>query len=249
MPRTIFRTDPGSGQPWYTMVDNTGGTPLSMEVVGINTGGDTNAPVLWNSAALSDALSRSMVVPYVGSAQLLDDGSNLFRARGSTIGQYMIPRWDHLAVVATPTIDTAVYADPDRLGSVVTIANAAISNGRGGLITNPRLVDDAGSNFSIEAHFFKVTPTMANADNGVFDISDANIATALWIGKIDFQSALTSALTSNRITYGTVYGAVAPLGYVCDSAATSIFMICRARGAYDAAATDDLVFHFDLIRF
>lgn len=249
MPRTIFRTDPGSGQPWYTMVDNTGGTPLSMEVVGINTGGDTNAPVLWNSAALSDALSRSMVVPYVGAATLLDDGSNLFRARGTTIGQYVIPRWDHLAVASTPTIDTAVYADGDRLGTVITVANAGISNGRGGLITNPRVVDAGDSNFSIEMNFYKVNPTVTSADNAAYDVTDANLATAVYIGTIDFFSANTKDWAGNRATMGTVSGSTAPLGYICDSGGTSIYGVGRARGAYDAASTTDLVFHFDLLRF
>lgn len=149
----------------------------------------------------------------------------------------------------TPTIDTAVYADADRLGSVVTLSNAGARNGGSGMFFRAVMIDDAASNFSIEAHFFQVSPTMANADNGAFDLTDANIATAVWLGAIDFWSANSKVFTSNRVTQGTYLGGPPWLGYTCDASATSLYMILRARGAYDAAATDDLVLHLAAVRF
>jgi hypothetical protein len=149
-----------------------------------------------------------------------------------------------------PTIDTAVYADLDRLGSVVTVSSAALRNGGSGMIVGALLEDDAGSNFSIEAWFFQVSPTMVNADNGVFDISDANIATAVPLGCIDFWSANTKSLsTTNRITPGTYLGGPCAMHYTCASGDSAIYMILRARGAYDAAATDDLTIWLELIRY
>jgi hypothetical protein len=163
---------------------------------------------------------------------------------GSTVVSFNRTR-----VAGTPTIDTAVYADLDRLGSVVTISNAALRNGGAGQIVNATLVDDAASNFSVEAWFFRVTPTMANADNAAFDLSDANLATADWLGCIDFWSANTKALTSNRVTPGTFLGGPCALHYSCASGDSAIYMILRARGAYDAAATDDLVVNLEILRY
>jgi hypothetical protein len=148
-----------------------------------------------------------------------------------------------------PTIDTAAYADLDRLGSVVTVSNAALRNGGTGMIVGAMLQDDALSNFSIEAWFFQVSPTMANADNGVFDLTDANMATAVPLGVIDFWSANTKSIAASRITPGTYLGGPCALHYGCASGDSAIYMILRARGAYDAAATDDLTIWLDLIRY
>jgi hypothetical protein len=148
-----------------------------------------------------------------------------------------------------PTIDTAVYADLDRLGSVVTVSNAGLGNGRSGQIVNAMLVDDAASNFSIEAWFFAVTPTLANADNGIFSLTDANMATAVPLGVIDFWSANSKTFTDGRICPGTYLGGPVSLHYTCAAADSAIYMVLRARGAYDAAATDDLNIYLDLIRY
>jgi hypothetical protein len=148
-----------------------------------------------------------------------------------------------------PTIDTAVYGDLDRLGSVVTVSAAGLANGRSGQIVNAMLVDDAGSNFSIEAWFFAVTPTLANADNGVFSLTDANMATAIPLGVIDFWSANSKTYTDGRITPGTYLGGPVSMHYTCAAADSAIYMVLRARGAYDAAATDDINIYLDLIRY
>lgn len=150
----------------------------------------------------------------------------------------------------TPTIDTAVYADGDRLGSVVTLTNMALRNGGSGMIVGGRLVDDAGSNFSIELWLFGASPTMVNADNGVFDITDANLATAVYKGTIDFWSADTKLVSiTNRVTMARWMGGPPALPYTCESGTTSLYGILKARGAYDAAATDDLVYYLHVVRF
>lgn len=148
-----------------------------------------------------------------------------------------------------PTIDTAAYADLDRLGSVVTVSGAALRNGGSGMIVGAMLQDDALSNFSIEAWFFQVTPTMANADNGVFDLTDANMAAAIPLGVIDFWSANTKSIAASRITPGTYLGGPCAMHYTCASADSAIYMILRARGAYDSAATDDLTIWLELLRY
>ena len=150
----------------------------------------------------------------------------------------------------TPTIDTAVYADGDRLGSVVTLTNMALRNGGSGMIVGGRLVDDAASNFSVELWLFGASPTMVGADNAAFDITDANIATAVYKGTLDFWSANTKLVsTSNRVTQATWLGGVPAMPYTCESSTTSLYGILKARGAYDAAATDDLVYYLHVVRF
>lgn len=150
----------------------------------------------------------------------------------------------------TPTIDINVYADGDRLGSVITITTIAQANGGQWCIVGGRLHDDAASNFTIECWLFGASPTMVNADNGVFDITDANIATAVPKGVLDFQAAHTKLVsTSSRITPASFMGAPPLLYGKCESATTSIYGIFKARGAYDAAATDDLNLWLDVIRY
>jgi len=151
-------------------------------------------------------------------------------------------------ISVTPTIDTAVYADGDRLGSVMTFTSAALASGRGGTIVGARLVDDAGSNFDIELWLFKASPTLVGADNAAFDITDANLATAAFVGVIDFAAANTKTVaSSSRVCQGTWLGGPVVLPYVT-SGSTSLFGVLEARGAYDAVATDDLVVTITVVR-
>lgn len=163
-------------------------------------------------------------------------------------GAYVVNHVDQVDLAITPTIDTAVYADGDRLGAVGTFSNAARASGGTGTVVGARMVDDAGSNFDIELWLFQASPTMVNADNGVFDITDANIATAGWVGTLDFLAANSKLVsTTNRVCPGTWLNGPPSLPYVT-SGSSSLFGIMKARGAYDAAATDDLVVTITVIR-
>jgi hypothetical protein len=167
---------------------------------------------------------------------------------GSALGLFVVPHTDQIDVSIQPTIDTAVYADGDRLGAVGTFTSAARSTGGSGTIVGATMVDDAASNFDIELWVFKVSPTMANADNGVFDITDANIATAIWVCTIDFLAANSKLVsTTNRVCPGTWLNGPPSVPYVTSGSA-NLFGIMKARGAYDAAATDDLVVTLTVIR-
>jgi len=213
------------------------------KTVGNTTGQPQDITVATGNGA-SDGDTQRIVTasdsPEVTALQIIDDWDDVDAARVT---------FSRTRVAGTPTIDTAVYADLDRLGSVVTITGAGRANGRSGMIVGAMLADDAGSNFSIEAWFFQVTPTMANADNGIFSLTDANMATAVPLGVIDFWSANSKSYTDGRICPGTYMGGPCAMHYTCAAGDSAIYMILRARGAYDAAATDDLVIGLELLRY
>lgn len=158
------------------------------------------------------------------------------------------PRIKQLDIAVTPTIDTAVYASGDRLGSVMTFAGAALVSGGTGTIVKAVLHDEAASNFEIWLHLFKVSPTLVNADNGVLDITDANAAIAIYVATIKFPTTETIAFsTSIRFVQGLWLGGPPAIGYET-SGSTSLFGVLEARGAYDAAVADDLIVTLTVIR-
>jgi hypothetical protein len=163
--------------------------------------------------------------------------------------QVVIPRLDQITIAATPTIDTAVYAAGDRMGTVMTFAAAAIGNGRCGTVVKAFMTDKANSVFDIDLVLFQVTPTLANADNGVFDMTDANKDTALPQGWLNFSTANSYSYgTSNRDVIGTWLGGPPALSYCCASGDTALYGVLVARGAYDAAGTTDLIVYLTVVR-
>lgn len=157
------------------------------------------------------------------------------------------PSLNQISISATPTIDTAVYSSGDRLGTVMTFASAALVSGRSGTIIGALLFDDAASSFDIRLHLFKVSPTLDNADNGALSLTDANLATAIPVGVIEFTAANSHTYVNNRICQGTWLGGPLAMPFVT-SGSSSLFGILEARGAYDAAATDDLVIVLNIAR-
>lgn len=163
-------------------------------------------------------------------------------------GAYVVNHVDQVDLSINPTIDTAVYADGDRLGAVGTFTSAARASGGTGTIVGARLIDDAASNFDIELWLFQASPTLANADNGVFDITDANFATAGCVGVIDFLAANSKLVsTTTRHCPGTWLNGPPSIAFVTSGSA-NLFGVMKARGAYDAAATDDLTAILTIIK-
>jgi hypothetical protein len=177
----------------------------------------------------------------------VDDGDVVHPWTDEYGAQVVKPSCNQIDIQVTPTIDTAVYASGDRLGSVMTFANAALASGRSGTIVSALLFDDANQAFDIRLHLFKVSPTLANADNGALEFTDANLASAIPIGVIEFDNDNAHTYVNNRIVQGTWLGGPVAIPFVT-SGSSSIFGVLEARGAYDAAATDDLVVTLTVIR-
>ena len=151
---------------------------------------------------------------------------------------------DLTLVTATPTIDTAVYGNLDRIGSVMTFTAMGQANGGSGFIVGATLEDDALSNFSIELWLFRNSPTMVGADNAAFDLTDANYATADAVGVIrfDLSTSWTRAATGRTTPGMNVVSPLgsAPMAYKCAAGDDDLYGVMKALGAYDAAATDDI---------
>ena len=190
-------------------------------------------------------MRASTAVPTAMSA----DGDVVTPWASRSGAQNVVPRVDQLLITVTPTIDTAVYATGDRVGTVMTFAAAAIGNGRTGTVTGAVLTDRALSAFDIDMVLFQNTPTLVNADNGAFDVTDANKDTALPLGWINFSTANSySYAASNRDVIGTSLGGPIQIPYTCGASDTAIYGVLVARGAYDAASTTDLIVYLTVVR-
>ncbi len=182
------------------------------------------------------------------SPSAVTDGQAVYGFSDEFGRQVVVPSLKQLDIRVTPTIDTAAYQSGDRLGSVMTFANCALTSGGSGTVVKAVLEDEAASSFEIWLHLFKVSPTLVNADNGVLDITDANLATALYVGTVKFLTTDSKSFsTSSRVVEGTWLGGPPAIGYTT-SGSSSLFGVLEARGAYDAAATDDLVVTLTVIR-
>lgn len=144
-------------------------------------------------------------------------------------------------VTATPTISASLYAADDQFGTVLTFANVAEANGGAGRIVNANITNKDTEFPVLELWLFRASPTMVNADNGVFDITDANLETAELIGVIEFSAYYAAA--NNRVATGSQRGMPLgghPLHYVCGAATTSIYGVFAIRNAVTPVGTDDV---------
>ena len=159
-----------------------------------------------------------------------------------SLGRLWVAPNPRILTAITPTIDTALYAAADRLGSVMTFTGAALANGGAGKIVNAVLTSRDTEAPVIELWLFQVSPTMANADNGVFDLTDANLEAGILLGVIEFVSYYKTG--AGEVSIGQMRGAALggpPLPYKCGAAATAIYGIMCIRSASTYGTTTDLV--------
>ncbi len=161
-------------------------------------------------------------------------------------GQFVAPCPIVVGTVLTPTIDTAAYATGDRVGSVITIP-AALASGRAGQLVGATLVDKAKQKATLELWIFKASPTLVGADNAAFDITDANLLTAAFVGIIDFTAASYADTSSNSVCVGTVRGT--PGGNYVTSGSANLFGVFVSRGTPTYASTTDLVLDIEVTQF
>lgn len=102
---------------------------------------------------------------------------------------------------ATPTIDTAIYASGDRVGTVMTFSDMATAPEKGGKIVGCRIYDAATQKSALNLWLFHQTPTVASADNAALDITDANLVLADPIGFIAIAAADYVDTASNAVAF------------------------------------------------
>lgn len=143
-------------------------------------------------------------------------------------------------VVQTPTITAGAYTAGDVVGAALTFGLAA-ANAGSGLITNAVLTDRSTAQAVLELWLFLVSPTLANADNGVFEITDANLETAKPFAVVEFVTY--HATTSGRLSIGQFKGlalGASPIPFIAESGSTNIYGALKTLTAPTYASTADL---------
>lgn len=100
-------------------------------------------------------------------------------------------------VEVTPTLDTNAYGANDRVGTVQTIAAAAIKGGKTALLTSLTVIDKASQGVALSLFFFRELPTVASDDNAALEISDAEMAKC--VGHVIVATGDYQATSANKV--------------------------------------------------
>lgn len=103
----------------------------------------------------------------------------------------------------TPVISTSAYTAQDQVGGVQTLTNVIRQDSNLGygtaMLTNVKIVDKAKQSAALEIWFFQNSPTMAGSDNAAFDLTDANLVLAGYLGHVVIAATDYSTSTSNAV--------------------------------------------------
>lgn len=157
-------------------------------------------------------------------------------------GQWVAPAPVQLRITSTPTISSgAIYASGDVVGAAQTFTGAALATGRGGQVVGATIIDKAKQKAALELWLFLVSPTLVGADNAAFDITDANLLTAVPIGIVSFPAARYADSASSSVCFGeALAGGLILIPYVTSGSA-NLFGALVSRGTPTYGSTTDLV--------
>ncbi len=146
-------------------------------------------------------------------------------------------------IEVTPVMATAgAYADGDQIGLGNTISNAAFDTGGTVELESVTLIDKAKQNAALDLFFFDETPTLVNADNGAFDMTDANMADqcigTLKIAATDYCDAANSSVAT--VKNAGLFLKAAP-------ATKNLFMVVVSNGT-PTYANGSLVFKLGIVK-
>lgn len=102
-------------------------------------------------------------------------------------------------VSATPTLDTVAYAIGDRVGTVMDFAGLSDTPGDSVAIVGLRIVDLAVQKAALNLWLFRVSPTIASADNAALDMTDGNLTAAVPVGFISIAATDYVDTASNAV--------------------------------------------------
>jgi hypothetical protein len=137
-------------------------------------------------------------------------------------------------LTATPTIDTAIYASGDLLGTKLTLTNAVRVASTGGKIMSVTVVDQAKQSIALDVLFFEADPTGTTfTNNAALDVADADLLNA--VGSVSVVAGDYIALADNSLA--TVKNV--NLRFKLDSG-TSLYACLITRGTPTYAAATDI---------
>lgn len=147
-----------------------------------------------------------------------------------------------LRVTATPTISTTIYAAADQVGTLMTFTNALLNlGGRPGRVVNAVITDRSKQNAPLTLWLFANSPTIATTDNNPFDLTDANLEAAGFLGFVDFLAANYRSSVSNSAGQGSIVGPKDELAITSGTSTQNLFGILTTSGTPTYAGTTDLV--------
>lgn len=144
-------------------------------------------------------------------------------------------------IKVTPTVDTAIYASGDRLGTLMTLSNASDASGEGVILDTVAFLDKSkNAGLVVDLLFFNDVPTIASADNAAIDITDAEMDKC--IGVISTVAGDIIALA------GSNYAETKAKGMILDPLAgsTSLYCLAIVRATPTFGVATDLSFYFKL---
>lgn len=141
----------------------------------------------------------------------------------------------------TPTINTAIYAAGDELGTLMTITGAARFTGGGGLVRSITVLDKTQAQRSaIDILFFAATVTVAG-NNNPFLPSDTDMLQFLGLVAVatgDYNTAWAGTPTNSAATK------LVEIPYVVTG--TSLFALAVSRGTPTYTSATDIVISYIL---
>lgn len=151
-------------------------------------------------------------------------------------------------VDVTPVLTTGAHTDGDYMATV-ELPNALLDAGHTGILQSISVIDNDEQALGIDFLIFGDEPTVASAKNAAFDMTDANIKLAKFLGKVSMVSGDYLTTTSNSIATVRNIGLV--LEGIKNATARentkSIWVVLVARGASTYAA-DGLTCYFGVLQ-
>lgn len=141
-------------------------------------------------------------------------------------------------VSVTPTIDTAIYANNDQLGSLMQFPGL-LGPGRSGQIVFTSILDKSSQSAAITIFLFSSQPTIASTDNAALNISDTEMQKCCGIITMTSAYASTSA---NSINSTPLASLVQQAVYAySDQSDGTIWAIMKSGGTPTYGAASDLI--------
>jgi len=142
-------------------------------------------------------------------------------------------------ITVTPTIDTAIYAANDQLGSLMTFPGL-LGPGKSGRLVINTLLDKAAQSSLITLFLFSAQPTIASADNAALNIADAEMEKCCAAILFTAANYVTTSANSLISVAGTAAILHTPYLYSNDSTGT-IWAIMKSGGTPTYASASALM--------
>ena len=161
-------------------------------------------------------------------------------------------------VDATPTLDTSAHADGDYMDTVkVSDAFLEIPNlestefqsgAHTGVLLSLSVIDKDDQGQAFDCHFFASEPTVTSAKNAAFNMTDANLESAGYLGKVSIESGDYYNMANNQVASKANLGlaiknTIAKAG--TDFDAVWCVLVSRGTGTYTASG---LVLRFGILQ-